>query len=238
MRRTGSIKTCCFVALFAWMLSSALPVLAADPLVPTTEQEKTNYSIGVNMIKNFQQQGVDVKFEMLVQGMKDALSGGKLQMSDEEIKKTLLALQNEVRRRQKMAPIIAQQEGQTFLLQNGKKDGVVTTPSGLQYSVIKAGSGKKPVDNDMVLVNYRGTLLNGSEFDRSYPGKPVTFSVREGGGMPGLSEALKLMPVGSSWRLFIPAKLAYGERGRMSVVGSPVGPNETVIVDVELLSIQ
>ena len=124
------------------------------------------------------------------------------------------------------------------MAENKKKEGVVVLPSGLQYKVLKKGDGKKPADADLVVCNYRGTLLNGAEFDRSYPGRPVTFSVHEGGGMPGLSEALKLMPVGSEWQLFIPSNLAYGERGRTSLIGSPVGPNETVIVQVELLAIK
>ena len=137
-----------------------------------------------------------------------------------------------------MAPIVAAKEGRVFLEENRKKDGVVVRPSGLQYKVLKQGAGSIPADADLVVCNYRGTLLNGEEFDRSYPGRPVTFSVREGGGMRGLSEALKLMPVGSSWQLYIPADLAYGERGRLSVLGTPVRPNETVLVEVELLEIK
>jgi FKBP-type peptidyl-prolyl cis-trans isomerase len=213
-------------------------VSAAELTKLTTDKERMNYAVGVNVIRNFQQQGFDVDLDAVEKGMRDALGGGKLLLTDEEFKKTMHDLQNEVRRRQKMAPIIAMREGDKFLAENGKKKGVVTLPSGLQYTVLKEGSGPKPKDTDMVVCNYRGTLLNGSEFDRSYPGKPVTFSVQEGGGIPGLSEALKLMPVGSEWKLFIPPKLAYGERGRISVVGSTVGPNETIIVDVELLAIK
>ena len=137
-----------------------------------------------------------------------------------------------------MVPIIAMQEGRTFLEKNKTKKGVVVLPSGLQYEVLKKGEGRLPVDADLVLCNWRGTLLNGTEFDRSYPGSPVTFSVREGAGIPGLSEALKMMAVGSHWQLFIPPQLAYGERGRTSLLGSPVGANETIIVDVELLEIR
>jgi FKBP-type peptidyl-prolyl cis-trans isomerase len=224
MKRTGNILL--FLMLSAVILCTQAP--AAERTSLTTDKEKLNYGIGINMIRNFQQQGIDLDLDIVIQGMKDALDGKKLLLTDEELKKVMHDLQNEVRRRQKMAPIIAQQEGQAFLAENRKK----------QYLVIKEGTGPKPVNNDMVVCNYRGTLLNGAEFDRSYPGKPVTFSVQEGGGIPGLSEALKLMPVGSTWKLFIPPRLAYGERGRISVVGSSVGPNETIIVEVELLEIK
>jgi len=211
---------------------------AGEPLVLKTEKEKVNYGIGVNTIRNFQQQGIEIDLEALIQGMRDALSGGKLLLTDEELHKTLISIQTEVRRKQKMAPIMAAQEGKAFLAENKKKEGVVNLPSGLQYKILKAGDGKKPTDADLVVCNYRGILLNGAEFDRSYPGHPVTFSVREGGGIPGLSEALKLMPVGSMWQLFVPPQLAYGERGRMSLIGSSVGPNETIVVEVELLAIK
>ncbi|RII27786.1 MAG: peptidylprolyl isomerase [Geobacter sp.] len=216
----------------------AAQALAEEPMVLKTVQDKVNYSIGVNVVRNFKQQGTGIDLDILTQGMKDALAGGKLLMTEEELRKTMAAVQTEVLRRQKVAPIVAAKEGQSFLAENKTKEGVITLPSGLQYKVLKAGSGRMPVDGDLVLCNYRGTLLNGNEFDRSYPDRPVTFSVREGGGMPGLSEALKLMPVGSMWQLYIPPRLGYGERGRTSLIGSPVGPNETIIVEVELLAIK
>ncbi|GLI39383.1 FKBP-type peptidyl-prolyl cis-trans isomerase [Geobacter hydrogenophilus] len=216
----------------------ATQVFAEGPAILKTQRDKVNYAIGVNMVRNFTQQSVEIDLDMLMRGMRDARSGGKLLMTEEEIRKTTLAVQEEVRKRQKMAPIIAAKEGQAFLAENKTKEGVVTLPSGLQYKILKAGNGRTPTDADMVLCDYRGTLLNGAEFDRSYPGRPVTFSVSEGGGIPGLSEALKLMPVNSKWQLFIPSQLAYGERGRTSLIGSPVGPNETIIVEVELLAIK
>jgi len=115
---------------------------------------------------------------------------------------------------------------------NGKKDGVVTLPSGLQYKIVKTTDGKKPTDVDTVTCNYRGTLIDGTEFDKSEAGQPATFQV--GGVIPGFKEALKLMPVGSTWRFFIPANLAYGERG----AGNVIGPNTTLIFEVELVSIK
>lgn len=213
-------------------------VCAGEEAALKSEKDKINYGMGVNVARSFKQQGMDVDLDVVIQGMKDAFSGEKILISDEELRKIMNSVQTEVRRRQKLAPILAAQEGQAFLAENGKKEGVATLASGLQYKVLKKGDGRKPTGKDLVLCNYRGTLLSGETFDRSYPGHPATFKVEEGGGMPGLSEALKLMPVGSSWQLFIPSQLAYGDRGRSSVIGSPVRPNETIILEVELLAIQ
>ncbi|MDA8099860.1 MAG: FKBP-type peptidyl-prolyl cis-trans isomerase [Nitrospiraceae bacterium] len=220
------------------LLALAPSVSGAESPALATDKDKINYAMGVNIISSIKQQGFELDLDMVIRGMKDAAAGKNILMSEEELKKTILALQTEVRRRERMAPIVAAKEGRVFLEENRKKDGVVVRPSGLQYKVLKQGAGSIPADADLVVCNYRGTLLNGEEFDRSYPGRPVTFSVREGGGMRGLSEALKLMPVGSSWQLYIPADLAYGERGRLSVLGTPVRPNETVLVEVELLEIK
>ena len=128
---------------------------------------------------------------------------------------------------------VGREKGEAFLAENGKKEGVKTLPSGLQYKILKAGEGKKPTETDTVEVNYRGTLLNGTEFDSSYSrGQPATFQVQ--GIIPGWSEALKLMPVGSKWQLFVPAQLAYGARG----APPNIGPDATLIFDVELLAIK
>jgi FKBP-type peptidyl-prolyl cis-trans isomerase FklB len=124
-------------------------------------------------------------------------------------------------------------KGDAFLAENGKKDGVVTLPSGLQYKVITAGQGKKPVETDTVMCNYKGTFLDGTEFDSStQAGKPVPFEIK--GVIPGFKEALQLMPVGSKWQIFVPANLAYGERG----AGNVIGPNATLIFEIELVDIQ
>jgi FKBP-type peptidyl-prolyl cis-trans isomerase FklB len=123
--------------------------------------------------------------------------------------------------------------GESFLAENKKKEGVVTLPSGLQYKVLKAGDGKKPTDADTVECHYRGTLINGTEFDSSYlTGQPATFKIA--GVIPGWREALKLMPVGSKWQLFVPSQLAYGARGK----GGSIGPNAALIFEVELLAIK
>ncbi len=146
-------------------------------------------------------------------------------------------MQNEVRKQQqeKMqeAGAANKTEGEAFLAANKSKDGVVTLPSGLQYKILTAGTGPKPTASDSVVCNYRGTLINGTEFDSSYKrGQPATFGV--GQVIKGWTEALQLMPVGSKWQLFIPSSLAYGERG----AGAEIGPNATLIFEVELLSIQ
>jgi FKBP-type peptidyl-prolyl cis-trans isomerase len=201
-----------------------------------TDKDKVNYSIGVNIIGNIKQQGVEIDLDLVMKGMKDANSGGKLLLSDEEIRTGVDKYQTAVRqKRSQMTAKAAEEnkkEGEAFLAENKKKDGIVTLPSGLQYKVLKAGDGKKPLDTDTVEVNYRGTLVNGTEFDSSYrAGRPATFKV--GGVIPGWTEALKLMPVGSKWQLVIPSQLAYGDRG-----SGRIGPNATLIFEVELLAIK
>ena len=174
---------------------------------------------------------------MLLQGLKDALAGGKALLTDDETKATLTALQAEVTKRQqaKMAVVgdANKKEGDAFLAANKTKEGVVTLPSGLQYKILQQGTGPIPSASDSVECNYRGMLINGTEFDSSYKrGQPATFPV--GQVIHGWTEALQLMPVGSKWQLFIPAELAYGPRG----AGAEIGPNATLIFEVELLSIQ
>jgi FKBP-type peptidyl-prolyl cis-trans isomerase len=203
---------------------------------PTTQKDKVSYGIGVGVARTLKTQGIDVNIDELMKGLRDALAGQKLAMSDDELNNTMSALQQEVnaRQTQERAKEAADNKkaGDTFLADNGKKDGVVTLPSGLQYKIVKPASGQKPTDADTVMCNYRGTLIDGTEFDKSEAGKPATFQV--GMVIPGFKEALKLMPVGSTWQFFIPATLAYGERG----AGNVIGPNTTIIFEVELLSIK
>jgi len=190
----------------------------------------------MNIGSTFVRQSVDVDPDVLLQGLKDTLAGKTL-MTDDEARATLMKLQGEMREKQmakmKIEAEENKKEGDEFLAANKAKGGVVTLPSGLQYKVVTEGTGPKPKATDTVVCNYRGTLINGKEFDSSYKrGEPATFPVS--GVIKGWTEALQLMPVGSKWQLFVPADLAYGERGP----APEIGPNATLIFDVELLSIK
>jgi UDP-GlcNAc:undecaprenyl-phosphate/decaprenyl-phosphate GlcNAc-1-phosphate transferase len=214
-----------------------IPANAAEESVLKTQKEKISYGIGVSVGKNFQQQGIEVDLESTIRGLKDVLAGEKLLLSDEDLRTILTAYQEELRQKQteirKVAAENNKKEGEAFLSENKKKKGVVTLPSGLQYKIITAGNGKKPAATDTVECNYRGTFINGKEFDSSArTGKPASFKVA--GVIPGWTEALKLMNVGSKWQLVIPTTLAYGERG----AGNLIGPNATLIFDVELVAIK
>ena len=237
---TRAIKgTVLFLAVWVGVTVAA-PAGAAET-TPTpalkTQKEKVSYVLGVDIARGFQRLKMEFDADLVVKGFRDALSGKKLPLTEEELGATLQAYQAEIRDKiqqaHKSAAETNKKEGDAFLAANKAKEGVVTLPSGLQYKILKAGSGKKPTDSDSVECRYRGVLLNGTEFDSSErTGKPVTFKVA--GVIRGWTEALKLMPVGSKWQLFIPAELAYGARG----AGNMIGPNATLIFDVELLAIK
>jgi FKBP-type peptidyl-prolyl cis-trans isomerase FklB len=212
------------------ILFLASQVNAQEKVVLKNQKEKVSYSIGLNIGKNLgsdlKRQSIDVDPNLVAKGIQDALSGANPLLSSEEIQETMVAFQKEMSEKQK-------KRGEAFLAENKKKEGVKTLPSGLQYKVVKAGSGKKPKSNDTVTVHYRGTLIDGTEFDSSLRrGKPATFPVS--GVIPGWTEGLQLMEEGAKWQLFIPPNLAYGERG----AGGLIGPNATLIFDVELISIE
>jgi len=217
---------------------AAAPTQTPAP-APTfkTQKEKVSYAIGMEMGKGVKSQGIDVDPGILAQGLRDAMSGAKPQMSEEELKQVITGLQQEMRQKQMQMQEAAAAEnktkGDTFMAENSKKDGVVALPDGLQYKVLSPGTGKKPAETDTVLCNYKGTFLDGTEFDSStQAGKPVPFEVKN--VIPGFKEVLQLMPVGSKWQVFIPSNLAYGERG----AGNVIGPNATLIFEIELVSIQ
>jgi FKBP-type peptidyl-prolyl cis-trans isomerase FklB len=213
----------------------AIPMNAQEPALQT-EKDKLSYAIGVQVATGIKSQRIDVVPDLVAKGMRDALAGARLLMSDEELGAAILALQEDMRRKQEQARVLAldknKKEGEAFLAENAKKEGVVSLPSGLQYKILTAAEGRKPTDTDTVVCHYRGTLLNGTEFDSSYGGEPATFAVRA--VIPGFQEAMKLMPVGSKWQFFIPSNLAYGERG----AGNAIEPNATLIFEIELISIQ
>ena len=203
----------------------------------STEKDKVSYAIGVDIGTNFKKQGIDINPEMFGKGLADSWVGGKLLLTEEEVRATLTAFQNELRQKaQDRAKVQAEtnkKEGDAFLAANKNNPAVMTTASGLQYKVITEGKGPKPTPEDTVSVNYRGTLIDGTEFDSSYKrNQPATFPVK--GVIPGWTEALQLMPVGSKWQLVIPANLAYGDRG----AGAVIGPGAVLTFEVELLSIE
>lgn len=205
----------------------ASQVSAEEKLVLKDQKEKVSYSIGLNIGSNLKRQLIDIDLNIFAKGIQDALSGASPLLSKEQIQETMIAFQKELMEKYK-------KQGEDFLAENKKKEGVKTLPDGLQYKVIKAGTGKKPKADDTVTVNYRGTLIDGSEFDSSYRrGQPTTFPV-SGGMIKGWSEALQLMQEGAKWELFVPSNLAYGERG----MGGIIGPNSTLIFEVELVSIK
>jgi FKBP-type peptidyl-prolyl cis-trans isomerase len=202
-----------------------------------TQKDKVSYAIGMNIGTTLHKQSVDVDPKVLQQGLEDAMAGGKTLLSEDEARATLTEFQTEMRKKmqEKMQAEgeANKKEGATFLAANKAKDGVVTLPSGLQYKILAPGTGPKPTASDSVVCNYRGTLIDGKEFDSSYKrGQPATFPVS--GVIKGWTEALQLMPVGSKWQLFVPSDLAYGERGQ----GPDITPNATLIFEVELISIQ
>jgi FKBP-type peptidyl-prolyl cis-trans isomerase FklB len=212
---------------------------AKRPAVLTlkTEKDKNSYAFGMNIGRGLLQNSLDLDQQIVIRGLKDVLAHGKLLLTDEEAQAALAAIQNDVRKKQQdfrqQVGLTNQKEGDAFLAENKTKEGVITLPSGLQYKVLKVGDGPKPTAADSVVCNYRGALINGSEFDSSYKrGQPATFPVAQ--VIKGWTEALQLMPVGSKWALYIPPGLAYGDRG----AGASIGPNSTLIFEVELLSIQ
>jgi FKBP-type peptidyl-prolyl cis-trans isomerase FklB len=216
------------------------PVIAksATGLTLKTQKEKESYALGMKIGGDLHKQGLNAAVDpaLAARGFKDALAGSKPLLTEDEERTVLMQLQTQVRDQQQAkaheAGAAARKGGEEFLAANKDKEGMVTLPSGLQYKILTAGTGPKPTAADTVTCNYRGTLLNGKVFDSSYDrGKPESFPV--GGVIKGWTEALQLMPVGSKWQLFIPADMAYGDRG----AGSDIGPGETLIFEVELLSI-
>jgi FKBP-type peptidyl-prolyl cis-trans isomerase FklB len=225
---------------FGWVAALAIVLVAGqayagDQTPLKSQKDKVSYIIGLNIGTNMKRQSVEVDPDLLLKGLKDGLSGSKPILSEEEMRTTMTAFNEEMKKKHdeevKKAGEKNKEEGEKFLAENKKKEGIVTLPSGLQYKIITKGKGKSPTLNDIVTVNYRGTLIDGQEFDSSYKrGKPATFPVK--GVIPGWTEALQLMKPGSKWELFIPSDLAYGARG----AGNVIGPNSTLIFEVELLS--
>ena len=225
-----------WVALAALALATTV-VAAQEAQSLTTQQDKLSYAIGVDLVRNLQRQGTEVNGDLVARGVKDALAGGKLALGEGELRNIVISLQSQRMRNQRQSRVITAREngsaGAMFLLQNKTNAGVVVLPDGLQYRVVKAGTGRKPADAGTVECVYRGTFIDGTQFDASpSDGTPAVFKVSE--VIPGWKEALKLMPEGSKWRLFVPPNLAYGLRGK----GQRIGPGTTLIFDFELVRVR
>lgn len=201
-----------------------------------TQKEKGSYALGMSVGLGLHRQGVDVDPSVVARGLRDAMLGHKTLLTEDEMRAALQQLRADVNKQQEAKAHVEgeanRKQGEEFLAANKSKPGVTTLPDGLEYKVLKEGTGPKPTAEDTVTVNYRGTLINGKEFDSSYKrGQPTTFPVN--GVIKGWTEALQLMPVGSKWELYIPPDLAYGDRG----AGADIAPGSTLIFEVELLSI-
>ncbi len=222
------------------LLAAASLMVSVQADASTTlksDQDKISYMVGYQIGSNFKRDGLDVDVTMLLNGMKEAMAGTKSVLSPEESQKIMMDLQKNLQAKAESKHKAEGEKnaaaGKAFLADNGKKAGVKTLPSGLQYKVITEGKGDSPKATDTVSTNYKGTLLDGTEFDSSYKrGQPAKFPVN--GVIKGWTEALQLMKPGAKWQLFVPADLAYGERG----AGEQIGANSTLIFEVELLGIE
>jgi len=225
-----------------WILTLVLLVLPAlasaqDAPALKTEKERLSYAMGMDLGKQLRSRSVDIDPAVFAKALGDALSGGKTLLTDAEAKAALAAFQKAIMAKQAAEVKVAGEKnkagGEAFLAANKGMEGVVTLPSGVQYKILTAGTGKTPTLADTVVCQYRGTLIDGKEFDSSYKrGQPATFPVK--GVIKGWTEVLQLMPVGSKWQVVVPASLAYGERG----AGADIGPNATLIFEIELVAIK
>lgn len=217
---------------------AALPALAQEAPPLKTDKERTSYAVGIAFGRTLIQQGTNnVNLDIVVKGMADAFNKKPMQLSEAEYRAVYAAFQKQaigtMSHARQIAALENQQAGQKFLAENKSKPGVVLLADGLQYKVIKTGTGPMPTDADTVTANYRGTLVDGTEFDSTLKrNQPATFKLR--GTIAGWREALKLMPVGSKWEIYVPAELAYSKQS----VGNTIGPNATLIFEIELLSIE
>jgi len=237
-RKWMAVGEAALVAAMIVLLTACRSVAEVPKL--DTPKEKTSYALGVAIARSFERQRAALDMDALARGLKDGLSGKDLLMEDDELRASVSAFQGDLNERKPTRASDANAKaGEAFLAENAEKEGVVSLPSGLQYKVLKAGQGKRPTDTDTIECHYRGTRIDGSEFENSYAaGHPVSFQLRQ--VIPGWREALKLMPVGSKWKLFVPSQLAYGRRGLRTKKRGParIAPNATLVFDLELLAIK
>ena len=223
-------------AILLGILICAAHASAAEVEALKTYEEKVSYGLGVDMARNLKRMGVAVDPDILVQGFRDEFAGERLRMTERELRTVMSTHHDEQeRKREEMRKKVAEENrlmGAEFLAENRAKEGVVTLASGLQYRILRPGTGRKPTDEDTVECHFRGTFVNGVEFESTYRrGQPALLKVK--GLIPGWAEALKLMAAGAKWQLFIPPELAYGEGGARHV-----GPNTTVVLEVELIAVR
>jgi FKBP-type peptidyl-prolyl cis-trans isomerase len=222
-------------ALAALVLSAG-SAWSEDAAPLKTDKERLSYSIGASIGRNLSKDATDVDLNVLIEGLKASLAGQKLKMTEKEIRLLMSDYEKQLRKqtneKRQKAQIENREKGETFLTEFKKKPGVQETPGGVLYQVVKAGDGRKPIETDTVQVNYRGSLINGTEFDATEPGHPAELKVMA--LISGWKQALTMMNAGAKWHIVIPSHLAYGERG----AGSDIGPNEALVFDVELVGIK
>jgi FKBP-type peptidyl-prolyl cis-trans isomerase FklB len=214
----------------------AIQAFAADGVAIKSDKDKLSYSIGAAIGKNFKNEGTEVDLGLLLEGLKNSMAGDNLLVPEKDMRQVMNDYQTQLRQKmaskRQLAVLDNKKKGDAFLADYKKQPGVLALPTGVLYKIVKEGTGKKPIESDMVEVNYRGTLINGTEFDATEPGRPANLKVSA--LIPGWKQALSMMPVGSKWHIVIPEVLAYGERG----VGNDIGPNETLVFDLELVGIK
>jgi FKBP-type peptidyl-prolyl cis-trans isomerase FklB len=233
-RKDSSLKSKLMIVGIFLLVPALLCSQGKEPI--KTQKDKVSYSIGLDFGKNMKRQSVELNLDVLLRGIRDGLAEVTPALTDAEMQEAMTTFQKEMmakmQEKAKVAGEKNKKEGEAFLAENKKKPGVVTLPSGLQYKILKEGTGKSPKVTDTVTIHYRGTLIGGKEFESSYKrGAPTTYPLN--GFIAGWTEALQKMKVGSKWQLFIPSNLAYGENGP-----GDIGPNATLIFEVELLGVK
>lgn len=229
-------KSLVLLAFLCLIVPGAVGAQDEQPALDSLEK-RASYALGLNMAQSMKTQEVPIDVDLLIEGLRDAFAGGETRLTDQEVQQTLQEFQQMMMQRQQEVRAAQgaenQQKAEAFFTENAAKEGVVTTESGLQYMVLEPGEGPKPSSTDRVTVHYKGTLLDGTQFDSSYDrGQPATFPVN--GVIQGWQEAVPLMSVGSKYKLWIPSDLAYGANGQ----GPIIGPDAALVFEVELLSIE
>jgi FKBP-type peptidyl-prolyl cis-trans isomerase len=231
-------KISLILIVFALLSANAYPKQKSDkPIQLLTNQSKTSYAIGVEVSRNFKRLGIDLDLNTLIMGIRDSHGGKPLLLSEEELRKTMESHYAELKHKAaESTKTLAEkntQAGNEYRAKYKDMPGVTTLPSGVQYKIIKSGAGNQPTDSDSVDIHYRGAVANDAEFENTYTrGKPLTVEIKN--LIPGLRDALKLMPAGSQWQIVVPPELAYGQTGG----GRQLGPNATLVFDVELVGVK